>query len=390
MKAPYLLMRIMLVLVAVASSSQALAARRVALLIGNAAYANVAQLQNPHNDAQLIASAFTRAGFDKVVVKFDLARSDLVASLRSFEEEAAAADIAVIYYSGHGIELGGENYVVPTDARLATDRDVEDEAVSLTRILRTVEGAKRLRLVILDACRDNPFSVKMTRQNASRAVARGLARVEPSTGDLLVAYAAKAGTVAWDGDGKNSPFSEAIARRLFERGVDIRIALGRVRDDVLAATNNYQEPFSYGSLGGDVVALWDAPQAGLTEAAVPAPAAVATPPSEDEIWSMVKGAKNAGLIRDFLFRHPDSRFKDEALKALAALEPGPAPAAVTTAPAQTRPSTPIVPAPARPKAQATPIAKVQKPVAQTTRAAPSPKPKAGSNCFTFNGRQYCE
>jgi hypothetical protein len=250
-----------------------------------------------------------------------------------------------------------------------------------------------LRLVILDACRDNPFVVRMTRQNATKAVARGLARIEPTIGDMLVAYAAKAGTVAWDGSGRNSPFSEAVARRLFEPGVDIRIALGRVRDDVLAATNNYQEPFSYGSLGGNVIALWDAPVAGVPVAVAPLPGArpvdAAPQPSEDDVWGMVKGAKNPGLIRDFLFRHPDSRYKDDALKALAALEPVPASPPLSAAPTQIKPSAPMVPAPVRPKSQPKPVAKVAKPAAPATRA-PAPKPKASSNCFNFNGRQYCE
>ncbi|MGD5570952.1 caspase family protein, partial [Xanthomonas citri pv. citri] len=112
-----------------------------------------------------------------------------------------------------------------------------------------------LKLVILDACRDNPFATSMKRTVASRAIGRGLAKVEPSMSDTLIAFAARAGAVASDGDGQNSPFATALVRNIAEPGLDLRIAFGRVRDEVLKATGNRQEPFVYGSLGGDTVAL---------------------------------------------------------------------------------------------------------------------------------------
>ncbi|MDQ0390506.1 caspase family protein [Labrys monachus] len=233
----------------------ALADKRVALLIGNSHYTAVGALNNPGNDVGAMASALKGAGFTIVHANIDLSREAMVKALRSFEDEATVADIAVIYYSGHGMEMNGINYLVPVDARLASDRDVEDETITLDRALRAIDGARQLKLVILDACRNNPFLPKMTHTAATRAVERGLARVEPSTVNTLIAFSAKAGTVAQDGDGANSPFTASLIKHLVEPGVDIRLALGEVRDDVMASTGNQQEPFVNGSLGGRTIAL---------------------------------------------------------------------------------------------------------------------------------------
>ena len=159
----------------------------------------------------------------------------------------------------HGIEVNGVNYLVPVDAMLQRDTDAYDEAISLDRILQAIEPAKRLHFVILDACRDNPFLKKMTRTVASRSMERGLVGVEPNGQNTLIAYAAKAGYTALDGDGQNSPFALALLKHLTTPGLDLRRALGLVRDDVLAATANRQEPYYTGSLGGEDMALVPAP-----------------------------------------------------------------------------------------------------------------------------------
>ena len=221
--------------------------RRVALVIGNSAYRSVSLLPNPSRDAELVGAALRRTGVEDVTVAHDLDRDGMIATLKAFAQKADAADWAVIYYAGHGIEVGGSNYLVPVDARLESDRDVPDEAVSLDRILSSIEGAHKLRLVVLDACRNNPFAQQMKRTNASRAIGRGLARVEP-TGATLVVYAAKEGTTAADGDSGNSPFAVSFANRVVESGVEINKTFRFVRQDVLAATGNGQEPFVYGSL----------------------------------------------------------------------------------------------------------------------------------------------
>ncbi|TFV48721.1 caspase family protein [Bradyrhizobium niftali] len=236
-------------------TGSALAEKRVALVMGNSAYKNVARLANPANDAALVGGMFRKAGFETVDVKLDLNVVDMRKALREFGSKAREADVAVIYYAGHGIELDGTNYLIPTDAALETDTDVLDEAFPLDRVLFAIEPAKQLRLVILDACRDNPFAKTMKRTVASRAIGRGLAKVEPTSPNTMVAFAAKAGSTASDGDAKNSPFATALVERLPMPGLDLRKAFGFVRDDVLKTTGYKQEPYVYGSLGGDDVPL---------------------------------------------------------------------------------------------------------------------------------------
>jgi uncharacterized caspase-like protein len=236
-------------------SQPAFAEKRVALVIGNSAYKNVTQLQNPANDAAAVVAMFKKAGFDSVDARLNLSIVDMRRALREFGNKTRDADVAVIYYAGHGIELDGTNYLIPVDATLETDTDVLDETFPLDRVLFTIEPARQLRLVILDACRDNPFAKTMKRTVGSRAIGRGLAKVEPSSPNTMIAFAAKAGSTASDGDSKNSPFATALVDHLTQPGLDLRKAFGFVRDDVLKATNNAQEPFIYGSLGGNDVAL---------------------------------------------------------------------------------------------------------------------------------------
>src|ERR1700680_4286598 len=233
----------------------ALAEKRVALVLGNSAYQNVPRLPNPVNDGAVIAATLKEAGFDVVNSRHDLTAAETRRALRDFADRARDADIAVVYYAGHGIEVDGTNYVIPVDAKLERDTDVYDEAFSLDRVMLAIEPAKQLRLVILDACRDNPFAKVMKRTVASRAIGQGLAKVEPTSPNMLIAYSAKAGSTALDGDAKNSPFTMALSKHLATPGLDVRRAFGFVRDDVLKTTSNRQEPFVYGSLGGADVPL---------------------------------------------------------------------------------------------------------------------------------------
>jgi uncharacterized caspase-like protein len=231
------------------------AEKRVALVIGNSAYKSVPKLTNPVNDAGLVGGMFKKAGFDSVDIRLDLNVVDMRKALREFGVKAHEADVAVVYYAGHGIELDGNNYLIPTDATLETDTDVLDETFPLDRVLFAIEPARQLRLVILDACRDNPFAKTMKRTVASRAIGRGLAKIEPTSPNTMIAFAAKAGSTASDGDSRNSPFATALADHLPKPGLDLRKAFGFVRDDVLRTTSYKQEPYVYGSLGGDDVSL---------------------------------------------------------------------------------------------------------------------------------------
>ena len=224
--------------------------KRIALIIGNARYEHAGILQNPTRDAALLASTLRSIGFNLVITQTDLNREQTIRSLREFAVHADTADWAVFYYSGHGIELGGTNYIIPVDAQLKADRDVDLEAVNVAQVLSSIEGARRLRVVILDACRVNPFASQMRRTIASKSLGRGLARIEPEVGTLVV-YAAKHGETALDGSGINSPFVESLSRRILQQpGLEIRRLFDVVRDDVLLVTNKKQQPFSYGSISG--------------------------------------------------------------------------------------------------------------------------------------------
>ena len=250
------------VIAACFASGSALADKRVALVIGNSNYQNVATLTNPSNDATSVAEMLRKASFDVVESRRDLKYMEMRRALRDFTDKARGADIAVIYFAGHGLEVDGTNYVVPVDAALERDADVDDEAVSLNRILMAAEPAAKLRLIILDACRDNPFARKMKRTlSAARGLGRGLVGVEADRPNTFIAFAAKEGSTASDGDGQNSPFSAALVKHLATPGLDIRKAFGFVRDDVMNATGNQQEPYTTNSLGGNDVSLVPAPAA---------------------------------------------------------------------------------------------------------------------------------
>ena len=249
-------------------ATAAAADRRVALVIGNAAYKNAPMLTNTVNDANAISKLLKSAGFEVVISRNDLGVVDFKRTVREFLITAENSDIAVVYYAGHGIEMGGTNYLIPTDAKLSRDYDIEDEGVALDRLIWALQSVRRLRLIILDACRDNPFAGRVRSAGLRSAMRGGLASLEDVGADTMVAFAAKAGSVSYDGDGPNSPFATALLRHLTEPGIDIRIALGEVRDDVVSMTGGRQEPYIYGSLGGATIPL------------VPAPAPRAGPPPQ--------------------------------------------------------------------------------------------------------------
>ncbi|MBR0733855.1 caspase family protein [Bradyrhizobium japonicum] len=224
--------------------------RRVALVIGNGAYKNVHALPNPPRDAKMIANVLRDVGFQTVISVSDLSRDKFFEALQSFATEAENADWAVVYYAGHGFEIGGVNYLVPVDAKLAADRDAETQAVALEQVIAAVGAARKVRLVMLDACRDNPFAPTMQRTLSLKLVDKGFSNIEPGAG-FMVVYAAKHGETALDGDGgADSPFATALAREIKVPKVEIRKLFDIVRDDVWSATKHEQQPFSYGSPPG--------------------------------------------------------------------------------------------------------------------------------------------
>jgi tetratricopeptide (TPR) repeat protein len=223
-------------------------ARRIALIIGNGVYKNVPPLDNPPRDATLVAGALRDVGFQTVTLSKDLTRDKFFEVLHAFAREAEKADWAVVYYAGHGFEIGGVNYLVPVDARLAVDRDAETQMVALEQVIAAVGGARKLRLV-LDACRDNPFEKNMQRTIALKLVDKGFSNIEPGAG-FMVVYAAKHGETALDGDGVNSPFAVAVARDIREPWIEVRKLFDIIRDDVWTSTKHRQQPFTYGSPPG--------------------------------------------------------------------------------------------------------------------------------------------
>jgi uncharacterized caspase-like protein len=295
----------------------AVASERVALIIGNADYDKVGRLANPVNDATDLAAALTRIGFD-VTLASDLDFIGMHRALQAFSRQAADADMAMVYFAGHGVEIDKQNYLIPTDAMLESDRQVVLETISLDLVTEAVSGAKSLRMVVLDACRNNPFLEQMVRSVASRSVGRGLGAFEP-TGGTLVAYSAKGGTVASDGTGRNSPFMAGLLANIEEPGVDVSLMFRKVRDAVLKATGNVQEPFVYGSLPGEELYLVPAVADAPLEPEAPVPAQTVGSEQEEFAWSLVRESADADKLQQYLFAYPQGAHVSEAINLIKAL-----------------------------------------------------------------------
>jgi formylglycine-generating enzyme required for sulfatase activity len=260
--------------------------KRVALVIGNSTYRNVSALPNTTNDATDISASFGRLGFSVTRVT-DGTFDDMRRALLQFGRDARGSEMAVVFFAGHGMEIGGENWLIPIDAELRSDTDAESEAIPLRSAMLQVANASSLGLVILDSCRNNPFAAKMQRSVRYRAVDRGLARVEP-TDNVLVAYAAKDGTTANDGNGRNSPFTAALLNNLEMPGVEINFLFRNVRDEVVAATKREQQPFVYGSLSRQSIYLKAPTPTGETGATVA------------QMWAVIQNSTSQAVLEDFI------------------------------------------------------------------------------------------
>ncbi|HEX4409502.1 MAG TPA: caspase family protein [Xanthobacteraceae bacterium] len=293
---------------AIVAPQAAWAEKRVALVVGNSAYQHAPAIANPVRDAKAVAEKLEKSGFDVVTAQYDLDIVSFKRAVRKFEDVAASADIAVVYYAGHALQIEGANYLVPVDAAWTDDRDAEDEAVTLERLVESVDGAKRLRIVILDACRDKPFAfgAKHERNEALVGGKSGLGAAEPTAIDTLIAYAAKAGSVEVEGTGDHTPFTIALIDNMFVPGLDIRLAFGRVRDQVLKSTANKQEPFVYGSLGAtnmSLVALSQNTEVG----------------GEENDYHLVERIGSARAWQVFIAQHPTGSFAEMARQQIAKL-----------------------------------------------------------------------
>jgi len=318
-----------MIAVVVAASGAALAdpPRRVALIIGNSNYAHAGALKNPLADSALMEAAFSRAGFI-VDTEANLSNGAMRDALRRFSAQAAGAEVAAVYYAGHGIEARGANWLLPTDTVLQNDSDLDYEAINLDLVMRATSGAK-MRMVVLDACRDNPFGRGWSSE--VRAVSQGLAEVNAD--NVLVIYAAAPGQTAMDGAGANSPFAQALAQRLPEPGMEIHILGGKVRDDVLRATANRQRPYVSASITGEpFVFVQGNVTVNVTPAPAPAPTASTFDPRQADmaLWASVGSSNDAAQLNAYLAQFPNGMFAGAARAKIAALT-RPAPVAAPIA-----------------------------------------------------------
>jgi invasion protein IalB len=239
------------------------AAERVALIIGNGDYAHTTTLRNPANDAADIGSTLRELGF-VVVDGMNLNRQGMEAKIREFSRKLVGAEIALFYYAGHAVQVGGQNYLLPTDAKLEQAGDLELDTLDLQVVLRQMESQVRVNLVFIDACRDNPLAKNYAQAlgpSRSASLSRGLATVRSTVG-TLVAFATEPGNTAQDGSGRNSPFTTALLRHIRTPGVDIGVLMRRVRADVIAATGDKQVPWDHSSLVSTVILVPDASRPG--------------------------------------------------------------------------------------------------------------------------------
>lgn len=319
----------LLILASVMAIPSALAAQRLALVVGNADY-QTAPLKNPVNDASDMARALEAAGFE-VILLTDATRSDLRSGIREFHRKLARAETGLFYYAGHGIQYRGDNYLVPIDAALEQEFEIPDETVSAHTILRAMEESPNpLNVVILDACRNNPFA------SAYRSQARGLARMTAPSGSII-AYATAPGDVAIDGDGRNGLYTKHLLEAIQVPGLSLEEVFKQVRIDVVAETSGKQTPWEESSLTGDfyfsaVEQMADMARDAMESFGMVAPTApadtVVEPQVPDQaandrefhIWNGIKDSGGADDFRLFLDMFPDGNFAPFARIRLQQLE----------------------------------------------------------------------
>lgn len=309
-----------------AFADRALAEKRVALIIGNAEYANATSLANPANDANAIADSLERLDFS-VVRGIDMGLMDMRRAVREFSRQLDGADVALFYYAGHGMQVFGENYLIPIDAELADEADLDFSSLKIDLVLRQMEREPRIKIVILDACRDNPFETQLARSmgatRSTRALGSGLAEINPA-GGTMIAFATDPGDVALDGTGKHSPFTEALLKHIETPGLEVNVMMTRVRGDVFRSTGERQRPWTNTSLTGEFY-LAAEPEAEPVEVAS-LPDAPASAPSFDErqielaLWNAVADSGQTEDYQAYLAQYPNGVFAAVARNRIAALE----------------------------------------------------------------------
>jgi hypothetical protein len=289
---------------ALVAAMPAVAERRVALVIGNAAYQSAGTLDNPVNDARDMAGALRRLGFDVLTLE-NGTKPQMERAIEQFSGKLGPDAVSLFYYAGHGLQVNGHNFLVPVDARIASEQTVRLETVDLDAVLDQMSAARsRVNLVILDACRNNPFEKRF------RGVSGGLASIDAPTG-TLIAYATAPGRVAADGRGRNALYTSYLLRTLGEPGLKVEDVFKRVRVGVTEASGGAQTPWESSSLTGDFY---------FRQGASPPPT------GEVAFWETIKDSTNPADFADYLRQYPAGSFRSLAQRRLAALRAAPAPA----------------------------------------------------------------
>ena len=309
------------------SASAAKADKRVAFVVGNGAYKNVAALPNPAIDAKSMAKVLRNVGFD-VVEGANLTRDKMTERLLEFGKKAEGADVALFFYAGHGIAINGTNYLLPVDADLKSEMDVKlGSAINIDVTLEQTMGDAKVKLVFLDACRDNPFAARIRSAKATRSVnvQTGLAEMKSGEG-TLIAFATGPGQTALDGEvGTNSPFTRALMANIASPGVEIQQAMTKVRAQVNEETNKGQLPWGHTNLIGSVFLNPAAVSQGAQAEAPNTPAVIAGPVSDVELefWRSIKDSNKPEELNAYLTNYPNGTFKSIALARIASLQDGP-------------------------------------------------------------------
>ena len=293
-------------------STAAQAAKRVALVIGNSAYKHTGELANPRNDATDVAGALKAHGF-QVITGLDLDKAALDNKIRDFAVALQGADVGLFFYAGHGLQVSGQNYLVPIDAQLTTASALDFEMVSLTRVHRIMESEAQTNILIIDACRDNPLARNLARAMGTRSleIGRGLAAVELGVG-TLISFSTQPGNAALDGSGRNSPFAGALTRHMSSSSSDdLSTLLIKVRNDVIAETKRRQVPWEHSALTGQ---FYFKPQPELKPAAPAAPVAPVLPSSgeAERAWILIKDTNSAAVLEAFIARYRDTFYAELA------------------------------------------------------------------------------
>lgn len=309
-------------------ASPALADRRIALVVGNSAYRFATPLANPSNDATRVAEKLRAIGFE-VTLALDQDGQSFRVTLGEFSEAALGADLALFFYAGHGIEMSGRNFLIPIDSAMKSEATASFETVSLDQVLTAVQGAKSLGIVMLDACRDNPFGATMKRSSGTRAVSRGLAPVPLDQGSaLLVSFAAEPGNTADDGDAQHSPYTEAFLEILDEPGMEVGRVFRALRARVKEKTNGRQQPVFENRLPDYDVFLSPPVAAGETAGQVVIPAstepALPSPPERgvDPMGMFFEAVRSndSGKLSAFVSMFPSHPRAEDARKMMESLE----------------------------------------------------------------------